>query len=212
MPTTPIDYSLYLVTDRTLMSTPTLEEAVENALKGGCTLVQLREKTASSKDFFAMAQKLRALTHAYNAPFIINDRVDIALAAHADGVHVGQQDLPASAVRSLLGPDKIIGVSAHTLEEALAAQDAQADYVGVGTLFTTATKPEAAPVSLAELKRIRQHLLIPLVAIGGITAETIPQICACGIDGIAVASAILAQPNIEQTTQHIRKIINKCKL
>jgi thiamine-phosphate pyrophosphorylase len=206
-----IDYSLYLVTDRTLMSTPTLEEAVENALKGGCTLVQLREKTASSRELFTTAQNLRTLTHSYNIPLIINDRVDIALAAQADGVHIGQQDLPASTVRSLLGPDKILGVSVHTVEEAIAARDAQADYVSVGAMFPTSTKSEATPVPAAELERIRCHIALPLVVIGGITPQSIPRLLEYGVDGIVIVSAIIAQPDIEHAARTIKRIIRQRK-
>ncbi|MCL1792061.1 MAG: thiamine phosphate synthase [Peptococcaceae bacterium] len=205
-----IDYTLYLVTDRTLLSTPTLTEAVEKAIRGGCTLVQLREKTLPSREFYSTAQDLRALTRAYNVPLIINDRVDIALAVDADGVHIGQQDLPAAAVRNLIGPAKIMGVSAHTLEEAQAAAKAQADYLGIGAMFATATKPDTTTIPMAEYLRIRQHINLPLILIGGITTRTLPQLSGCG-DGIAVVSAILAQPDIERAARELKELRHRGK-
>lgn len=207
----PIDYTLTLVTDPTLMSTATLSEAVTSAVNGGCTLIQLRDKTASDREFFAMAQELRALTRSYQVPLIINDRLAIALSVDADGVHIGQNDLPAVAVRDLLGPDKILGVSVHTLEEAQAAQKAQADYLGVGAMFSTATKTDASTVTMAELERIRQNTDLPLVLIGGISPENIPRFYGCGVDGMAVVSAIIAQPDIEQAAREIKRLTLRVK-
>ncbi|MDR2736127.1 MAG: thiamine phosphate synthase [Gracilibacteraceae bacterium] len=206
-----IDYTLYLVTDRSQMNAPTLTKAVESAIKGGCTLVQLREKTASSREFYDQAQELRVLTRAYNIPLIINDRVDIALAVDAEGVHIGQHDLPAHVIRTLIGPTKIMGVSAHTLAEAQAAVQSQADYLGIGAMFATPTKPDAATIAMTEYQRIRRHIRLPLVLIGGLTLQTIPQLSGCGADGMAVVSAILAQPDIERAASDIKETILRGK-
>ena len=146
-----IDYSIYLVTDRDLMSTETLEEAVEQAIIGGCTLVQLREKDCSSLDFYNMAIKVKEITDKYNVPLLINDRLDIALAVDAAGVHVGQSDLPLTVVRKIIGEDKIIGVSTGCLEQAIKAQKDGADYLGVGAMYATGTKKDAKVTSMEEL-------------------------------------------------------------
>jgi thiamine-phosphate pyrophosphorylase len=193
------------------MNAPTLTKAVESAIKGGCTLVQLREKTASSREFYDQAQELRVLTRAYNIPLIINDRVDIALAVDAEGVHIGQHDLPAHVIRTLIGPTKIMGVSAHTLAEAQAAVQSQADYLGIGAMFATPTKPDAATIAMTEYQRIRRHIRLPLVLIGGLTLQTIPQLSGCGADGMAVVSAILAQPDIERAASDIKETILRGK-
>ena len=190
-----MDYTLYLVTDRTLMSTPTLEEAVKQAVAGGCTMVQLREKALSSMEFYETALRVKAITEACKVPLIINDRVDIALAVNADGVHIGQSDLPARVVRRLIG-DKIMGVSASsTVEAALAAADG-ADYLGVGAMYPTGTKTDAALVTMAELQKICNAVTIPIVVIGGINTKTVPDFAGTGIDGLAVVSAVIAQPDI----------------
>lgn len=198
-----IDYSLYLVTDRDLMSTPTIEEAVELAVRGGCTVVQLREKTTASREFYDYAVRVKRITDRCGVPLIINDRVDIALAVDAAGVHVGQSDLPAPVVRDLVGPDKILGVSASTFEEAIAAAQEGADYLGVGAMFATDTKSEAVLTPMEDLRRIRAAVRIPLVVIGGIGMATLPQFRATGIDGLAVVSAILAQPDIERAAREL---------
>jgi thiamine-phosphate pyrophosphorylase len=201
-----IDYTLYLVTDRDLMSTKTLEDAVEQALEGGCTLVQLREKTASSRDFYETALNVKAVTDRYNVPLIINDRVDIALAVDAAGVHVGQSDLPAKVVRQIIGEDKILGVSAGTVEKAVQAQQDGADYIGVGALYSTSTKADAKAVSRERLMEIRKAVTIPLVGIGGINAENAGQLKETGIDGIAVVSAIISQKDITGSAQRLLEI------
>ncbi len=201
-----IDYTLYLVTDRDLMSTKTLEEAVEQAIMGGCTLVQLREKIASSRDFYQTALKVKAITDNYDIPLIINDRVDIALAIGADGVHVGQSDLPAGVVRKIIGKDKILGVSAGTVEKAIEAQRDGADYIGVGALFSTSTKTDAKSVSLETLMKIIKEVSIPIVGIGGINAENAVKLKNTGIDGIAVVSAIIAQKDIRLSAEKMLKI------
>lgn len=188
-----IDYSLYLVTDRELMAAYSIEECVEQAVRGGCTLVQLREKTASSREFYETAVRVRKITADLGVPLLINDRADIALAVDADGVHIGQEDLPLEAVRHIMGKDKIIGVSAGNMAEARAAADAGADYLGTGAMFATDTKTGANIMSMDELRRIRAEIKIPIVAIGGINKNTVPLFAGTGIDGIAVVSAIVSQ-------------------
>ena len=204
-----IDYSLYLVTDHELMSTPTLEEAVEQAIKGGTTLVQLREKTASSLEFYQTAVKVKQVTSRYHVPLIINDRVDIALAADAEGVHIGQSDLPARSVRSILGRDKILGVSASTLEEALRAREDGADYLGVGAMFATGTKNDAKLVSMEELQKIREAVKLPIVVIGGINQRTVPLFDGMGIDGIAVVSALMSAEDITGEAKKLKQSVLK---
>lgn len=202
-----MDYTLYLVTDRKLMSSPTIEESVEQAVRGGCTLVQLREKESSSRDFYKTAMILRELTARLGVPLIVNDRVDIALAVGADGVHVGQDDLPAEVVRQIIGPDKIIGVSASSLSEALKAIEADADYLGVGAMFTTDTKADAHLTAIEELQRIREAVSLPIVVIGGISKETVPFFRGSGIEGMAVVSAIVAQEDVAGAAQELKKLI-----
>lgn len=201
-----IDYSIYLVTDRDLMSTKTLEEAVEQAIIGGCTLVQLREKDCSSLDFFNTAVKIKEITDKYNVPLLINDRLDIALAVDAAGVHVGQSDLPVSFVRKIIGEDKIIGISAGTLEEALQGQKDGADYLGVGAMYATGTKKDANPTSMEELKKIRDAVSLPIVVIGGINEERIKDFKGTGIDGLAIVSAIIAQGDIAEAARKIKNV------
>lgn len=193
-----IDYTLYLCTDRELMSTDTLEDAVEQAIKGGCTLVQLREKDCSSLEFYETAKKIRKITKKYNIPLIINDRVDIALAVDADGVHVGQTDLPAEVVRHIIGEDKIVGVSVANLSEAKQAAADQADYLGVGAMYPTDTKANARHVTIEELKELRSAVNVPIVVIGGINQKTLHSFKGIGVDGLAVVSAVISAENIEQ--------------
>ena len=204
-----IDYSVYLVTDRDLMSTETLEEAVEEAIKGGCTLVQLREKDCSSLDFYNTAVNVKKVTDKYNVPLLINDRLDIALAVDAAGVHVGQSDLPCSVVRKIIGEDKIIGVSAGNLKDALKAQEDGADYLGVGAMYATGTKKDAKHTSMDELKKIRENVSIPIVVIGGINKERINEFEGTGIDGLAIVSAIIAQKDIRKATEEIKENFEK---
>jgi thiamine-phosphate pyrophosphorylase len=206
-----IDYSLYLVTDRDLMSTPTLEQAVEQAIAGGCTLVQLREKKTQSLDFYNTAVKIKQITDCHHIPLIINDRVDIALAVDAAGVHVGQSDLPASKVRKIIGPHKILGVSAATFEEALKAERDGADYLGIGAMFATGTKTDAELVSMEQLRKIRESIRLPLVLIGGINETTIPCFSGTGIDGIAVVSALISSKNITSAARHLKDLFLKTK-
>lgn len=198
------DYTLYLVTDRTLMSTATLTEAVEQAIRGGCTMVQLREKELSSMDFYKQATAIKQITDHYHVPLIINDRIDIAMAIKADGVHIGQSDLPAIVARELIGTDMLLGVSATSVEEALLAEKAGADYLGIGAMFPTGTKTDADHVSMEELKKIRQTVKLPIVAIGGINKENVSQFLDLGIDGLAIVSAIIAQSDIKKAAADIK--------
>ena len=189
-----IDYSLYLCTDRRLMTSPTIEASAESALRGGTTVIQLREKDCSSREFYELGLRVKKITERYNAPLIINDRVDIALAVGAAGVHVGQGDLPCKVVREIVGPDMIVGVSAATLDEAVRAEQDGADYLGVGAMYATATKTDTRPVSMEELLKIRAAVKIPIVVIGGINKQTLGNFKGTGVNGLAVVSAIVAQP------------------
>lgn len=205
------DYTLYLCTDRDLMSTETIEEAVEQAILGGCTVIQLREKECSSKDFYQTACSVKKITEKYGVPLIINDRVDIALAVDADGVHVGQSDLPADIVRKLLGNDKIVGVSARTVEEAEQAQRDGADYIGVGAMYATHTKKDARPVTIEQLAHIREQVSIPIVAIGGINKDRVKDLKGIGINGVAVVSAVIAQKDIKVAALELKEEFEKIK-
>ena len=200
------DYSLYLVTDRMLMSTKTLGEAVEQAIAGGCTLVQLREKEISSLDFYVLASEMKKITDIYGIPIIINDRIDIAMAVGAAGVHTGQKDIPADIVRKVMGKDMLLGVSAASVAEAVNAAKAGADYLGVGAMFPTGTKPDAGFVSMEELGKIRRAVDIPIVVIGGINKENATLFQPMGIDGLAVASAVIAQPDIKKSAADLKAL------
>lgn len=202
-----IDYTLYLVTDQGLMSTDTLEEAVEAACKGGVTLVQIREKHASDDDFLDVARRCKEVTDKYGVDLIINDNPHVAAAIGATGVHVGQDDTPVPQVREIVGPDAIIGVSAHTVEEALVAKEQGADYLGIGGITPTATKPEAAALSFEELDKLMAAFEGPCVAIGGVNAKTIPSCKSHPFAGYAVVSAIIAQPDIEQAARDLLAVI-----
>lgn len=187
-----INYSLYLVTDRELLGSKDLVTTVEQAIQGGVTVVQVREKNLSSREFLEVALAVKTVTDKYKVPLIINDRADIAMAVDAAGLHIGQDDLPLEAARKLLGSNKIIGVSTATLEEALLAQSQGADYLGVGAIFPTNTKDDADSVSLAQLQAIKAALHIPVVAIGGISGSNLEAVIRTGVDGAAVVSAIIA--------------------
>lgn len=202
-----IDYTLYLVTDRDLMSTETIEEAVEAACRGGVTLVQLREKHVTIDEYTAIATRVKVVCDSFDVPLIINDEPQVAVAVGATGVHVGQEDLEARKVREIVGPDAIVGVSAGSIEEARAAQDAGADYLGVGAITFTATKPESNVLTIDELQKIVQSVDIPVVAIGGVNAQTIPSIKGIGLAGYSLVSAIIAAPDIEASARELRGII-----
>ncbi|WP_195988591.1 thiamine phosphate synthase [Clostridium sp. D53t1_180928_C8] len=200
---------LYLVTDSGILKDRNFYECIEEALKGGVTMLQLREKEASGKEFLEKAIKLRELTKKYNVKFIINDRVDIAMLCNADGVHVGQSDIPANEVRKLIGEDKIIGVSARTIKEAMDAKENGADYLGVGAMFTTTTKLDAKSVTIDQLKDIKEEVKLPIVTIGGLSLNNIEKLKKCNIDGFAVVSAILGAVDIKSECEKwIEKIRN----
>lgn len=186
-----VDYSLYLVTDRTYLEGRSLFDAVEEAIKAGVTVVQLREKNISDREFYEMGLRLREITKKYNVPLIINDRVDIAIAVDADGVHLGQEELPAKVVREIIGYKKIIGVSATSFEEAKKAYEDGADYVGVGAVFKTPSKKDAKYVSLETLREITEKIPIPVLAIGGIDKENIDEVLKYNVKGVCCISAIL---------------------
>ncbi|MCI8775673.1 MAG: thiamine phosphate synthase [Lachnospiraceae bacterium] len=200
------DYSLYLVTDRMRMSTRTLGEAVEQAAAGGCTVVQLREKEIPSLDFYVLASEMKKITDSYGIPLIINDRIDIAMAVGAAGVHIGQKDIPADIARKVIGKEMLLGVSAGSAEEAVNAVKAGADYLGVGAMFPTETKPDAGFVSMEELGRIRREVDIPIVVIGGIGRENAKLFKPMGIDGLAVVSAVIAESDIKKSASTLRSL------
>ena len=186
-----MEYSLYLVTDSTNRDIESFCAIVDQALQGGVTLVQLREKSATSREFYQRALRIKEVTDRFQVPLIINYRLDIALAVNAAGLHIGQEDLPVAVARRLLGPEKILGATAATVADALAAQAAGADYLGSGAVYPTGTKPGKAILPLSVLTQIKQALRIPVVAIGGITAENIGPVRDAGVDGVAVVSAIM---------------------
>lgn len=199
-----IDYTLYLCTDSGLMSSTTVEESVERAVQGGCSVVQLREKEASSLELFRLAERVKRVTDKYGVPLIINDRLDICQAVDAAGVHLGQSDLPCAEARRILGAEKIIGVSAATPEEAVKAQADGADYLGVGAVFPTTTKTNTRKVTPEIIRGIRRAVTIPFVVIGGVNAENITRLYGLGIDGAAVISAVIAQPDITAAAEKMR--------
>lgn len=191
-----IDYSIYLVTDEACLHGRPLLKCVEEALAAGVTLVQYRAKATDGGVLYAEACRLKELCDKYSVPLIINDRLDIALAVGAAGVHLGQDDLPCAVARRLLGEDFIIGVSAHNPAEAVQAVSEGADYLGCGAVFGTATKHDVAKLGLENLRAIRKAVAVPMVGIGGITADNYAEVLATGADGAAIVSGILAQDNI----------------
>ena len=196
---------LYAVTDRSWLNGRTLRSQVEEALDGGATFLQLREKNLADAHFLEEARELQAHCRERGVPFIVNDNVDVALAMGADGIHVGQHDMEAGDVRRLLGPDRILGVSAQTVEQALLAQERGADYLGVGAVFPTGSKDDADDVSFEELRAICEAVTIPVVAIGGISLSNVKKLAGSGICGIAVISAIFAQKDIRLAAEQLRK-------
>lgn len=200
---------LYAVTDRSWLNGQTLYEQVEQALEGGATFVQLREKELDEEHFLEEAREIKELCRKYNVPFVINDNVDIALAMDADGVHVGQSDMEAGDVRAKMGPEKIIGVSAQTVEQALLAQSHGADYLGVGAVFPTGSKADASEVSHDTLREICEAVDIPVIAIGGIGKDNVKELSGSGICGIAVISAIFAQKDIKAATEELKEAVRE---
>ena len=200
------DMVLYAVTDRHWLNGESLYSQVEKALKGGATFIQLREKNLGEEEFLAEAKEIARLCKSYHVPFVINDNVDIALEMDADGVHVGQSDMEADDVRAKLGPDKIIGVSAQTVEQAVLAEKRGADYLGVGAVFHTDSKADVAEVSRETLKAICDAVDIPVIAIGGISKENVSELAGTGICGIAVISAIFAEKDIKKATEKLKSL------
>lgn len=203
------DLSVYLVTDTEMCPRENLLDVCEKAVQGGATLIQLREKNISSRLFYEEAVALKRLCLRLNVPLLINDRLDIALAAGADGVHIGQSDIPIEAVRRLLGNDSIIGVSAGSVEEAVTAEKQGADYLGVGAVFPTATKDDAENVGIDMLKEVRSNVKIPIVGIGGINPGNIEKLNGTGIDGVAVVSCIMASADPKSAASELKEKVKK---
>lgn len=203
------DLLLYAVTDRAWLNGATLYEQVEEVLKGGATFIQLREKNLDEEHFLEEAKEIQTLCQSYHVPFVINDNVDIAVAIDADGVHVGQSDMEAGTVREKLGSDKILGVSAQTVEQAILAEKRGADYLGVGAVFHTGSKADADDVSFETLKAICEAVSIPVIAIGGIGSDNVMELKKSGICGVAVISALFAQPDITKATENLKALTEK---
>jgi len=195
---------LYAITDRYWLNGRSLSQVVRESLEGGVTLLQLREKNLDSESFLQEAIEIKELCREYKVPFIVNDNVDVALKMEADGIHVGQSDMEAGDVRKKLGPDKILGVSAQTVKQAIKAEKAGTDYLGVGAVFPTGSKDDAIEVPHSVLKEICEAVSIPVVAIGGITKDNIKELAGSGIAGISVISAIYAQPDIKAASEALK--------
>lgn len=202
-----LNLQLYVVTDRTWLNGKRLEDDVEAAILGGATIVQIREKNLPTREFFLMAEKIKQVTAKYCVPLIINDRLDIALAVDAAGLHVGQSDLPPFTARRLLGPGKILGVSVANREEAVRAEKDGADYLGAGAVFSTGTKQDADYVDYLELQKITRAVKIPVVAIGGINEANALQLKGSGIQGIAVVSAVFGKNNPRKAAETMKQIV-----
>ena len=200
---------LYAVTDQKCLKGQSLSQAVKKAIKGGVTCVQLREKNSSVQKFETLAQEIKPLCASAAIPFIINDDVELAKRVDADGVHVGQEDMACKTARNVLGPQKLVGVSVQTVGQAIAAQSAGADYVGVGAMYGTPTKPESAEVDFITLKQICAAVDIPVVAIGGLNCKTIPTLGATGVDGVAVVSAIFGAKDTVKATRELMTCVTK---
>lgn len=200
-----IDYSLYVITDRSFLKGRSLKTMVEDSILGGATIIQVREKDISTREFFKVALEVKEVTDYYKVPLIINDRIDIAQAINADGVHLGQDDMPIKIARKILGQNKIIGISTGTLDEALEAERDGADYLGIGAVFYTGTKKDIdLPLGIETLKHIYQNINIPAVAIGGINASNFKEVLATGVDGISVISAILGKDDIKAAAKALK--------
>ena len=201
----PVDLTLYLVTDSSYHTEASFLKTVEEACQGGVTLVQLREKSGG-RDYLDLALRVKEITDHYRIPLIIDDRVDVALACGAAGVHVGQSDLPVACARKLMGPDKIVGATAKTVSQALDAYEQGADYLGLGAVFSTSTKTDADTMSYETLKAICNAVKIPTVAIGGISASNIMKLKGSGVDGVAVVSAIFGAPDPGSATARLAEL------
>lgn len=202
-----LNLSLYLVTDENDDEEKFLK-TIEDAINGGVSVVQIREKTKDTLDFYNLALKVKEITAKYNVPLIINDRVDVALAIDADGVHIGQSDMPCDVTRKLVGPNKIVGVSTATIDEAKKAEKDGANYIGTGAVFPTATKDDAPKITKKDLKEIVESINIPVVAIGGITLDNASELTNTGIKGLSVVSAIMSSDNPRESAEKLLNIFN----
>ncbi|MGO5066158.1 thiamine phosphate synthase [Clostridium sp. LCP25S3_F8] len=203
-----INYELYLITDRRFLKGRELKKVIEDAILGGVTIVQVREKDISTREFFKVAKEVKEVTDYYKVPIIINDRLDIAQAIDADGVHLGQKDMPLNIARKILGKDKIIGISVGNVEEALEAENNGADYLGIGTIFPTGSKKDVdAIIGIDGLSQVKNSISIPSVAIGGINKTNFKDVLKTGIEGISVISAILDEDNVRLAANNL--LINK---
>ena len=200
---------LYAVTDRAWTGNKTLYEQIKEALENGVTCVQLREKNLDEASFIEEAKKISVLCRQYNIPFIVNDNVNVAIASNADGIHIGQEDMGLKDVRKIVGENMIIGISAHTVEEAKFAQENGADYIGIGAVFETSTKNDVDVIPYEKVKSICDAVDMPKVAIGGINAENILKLKGSGIDGVAVVSAIFGAKDIGKATKELDTLVNE---
>jgi thiamine-phosphate pyrophosphorylase len=208
----PVDFSLYLVTDRRLSLPRTMEEVVHLAVPGGVSVVQLREKNCSTREYIELACRVKAILEPFRVPLIINDRVDVALAVGADGVHIGQSDMPYADVRRLMGPDAIVGLSVETVEQGMEAGNLDVDYLGVSPIFSTPTKTDTTTEwGIESLRFLRSRSRHPLVAIGGIDSSNAQAIVEAGADGLAVVSAICAAADPKEASRHLRRIIEQTR-
>lgn len=203
------DFLLYAITDQSWLGSERLYDQVKKALEGGITCLQLREKDCPKEEVIHTARELKPLCDRYHVPLIINDSVEIALECDADGVHLGQKDMQLSQARQLLGPDKIIGVSARTVEQARLAKEQGADYLGVGAVFPTSTKKDAVAITNKTIQDIRQAVDLPVVAIGGISEQNVKKLQGSGIDGIAVISAIFAKEDITEAARNLKQLVKE---
>jgi thiamine-phosphate pyrophosphorylase len=207
-----MDLSLYVLTDRNLSRGRSHADIVRAAVAGGATAIQYREKEASTRVMVEDARELRAVARAAGVLFIVNDRVDVAMAVDADGVHVGQDDMPADLVRKLIGPDKIIGVSAGNVPDALRAEADGADYLGVGAIYATATKADAGmPTGLAALTEIKRQVKLPIVGIGGINLDNAAAVIKAGADGISVVSAVVSAEDVAEAARRLKETVLQSK-
>lgn len=207
-----IDYSLYLVTDRELSRGRTTLEIVQAAVRGGVTCIQLREKSSATREFIEDALKIKDFLKAHNISLIINDRVDVAMAVQADGVHLGQSDIPLEMAKAILNDSKIIGISAESVEDAVKAEKGGADYISVSPVFATPTKTDTAPpLGLEGIQTIRQHVQIPIVGVGGLNKDNCADVIRSGADGVAVVSAIVSADDPEKAARELREIIQQAK-
>ncbi|NLV27600.1 MAG: thiamine phosphate synthase [Methanomicrobiales archaeon] len=205
-----MDYGLYIITDDDLTPGSSHVRIAQDALIGGARIIQLRDKKRSGAELYAIAKEIRNLCNMYNAGFIVNDRVDIALLSGADGVHLGQDDLPLTVVRPLFPPPFIIGISVGSVDEAVLAEEGGADYLGVGPIFSTETKKDAgSAVGTEMIRKIRENVAIPIVAIGGIKLSNTREVIAAGADGIAVISAVICSPDISVAAKKFADLINR---